>query len=166
MSNASSQAQALEAAIEAAEHYMKALKLASVPKDKQALDAKCKEWLSKAEKIKAAQDWLTATPADKNGSPRLQAPVSTRKLTTREEIILLEGAKLNGFIFPPWVSAPKPEEFQQDGGKLFLYVKPGTAGESEFLSSNSSLETNPIFIYQARRGIFLRDGNDLRNCCP
>lgn len=120
MSNASSQKQALEAAIEAAEQYMKALKLVASPKDKQALDSKCKEWLTRAERIKGVRDWQSATPADKNGTPRLQPPVSTRKLTTREEIIILEGAKLNGFIFPPWASAPKPEEFQQDGGKLFL----------------------------------------------
>lgn len=118
VSGASSQTQALEAAIEAAEHYMKALKLASVPKDKQALDAKCKEWLTRAEKIKGVRNWQTATLG--GSDDRLRPPVPTRKLTTREEIILLEGAKLNGFIFPPWVNAPKPEYFQREGGELFL----------------------------------------------
>lgn len=118
VSGASSQTQALEAAIEAAEHYMKALKLASVPKDKQALDAKCKEWLTRAEKIKGVRNWQSATLGGSND--RLGPPVPTRKLTTREEIILLEGAKLNGFIFPPWVNAPKPEYFQREGGELFL----------------------------------------------
>ena len=123
MSGASSQAQALEAAIETVEHYMKALRLAAAPKDKQTLDAKCKEWLTRAEEIKGTKDWRSAIPGD-NGMAQPRPPVSTRKLATREEIILLEGAKLNGFIFPPWVSAPKPEEFQLAGGRtLFLYVK-------------------------------------------
>lgn len=103
---------------------MKALGLAAAPKDKQALDAKCKEWLTRAEKIKGAKNWRSATPEGDNGMPGPRPPVSTRKLATREEIILLEGAKLNGFIFPPWVSAPKPEEFQlADGETLFLCVK-------------------------------------------
>lgn len=111
----------MEAAIEAAEHYMKALRLAASPKDKQALDAKCKEWLTRAENIKGVKNWQSATPASGNGPHKLQSPVSTRKLTTREEIILLEGAKLNGFIFPPWVGPPKPEEFQrEEGEELFL----------------------------------------------
>lgn len=124
MSGASSQAQALEAAIETAEHYMKALRLAAAPKDKQTLDAKCKEWLTKAEEIKGTKNWRFAIEEGDNGMARPRPPVSTRKLATREEIILLEGAKLNGFIFPPWVSAPKPEELQlSDGGTLFLYVK-------------------------------------------
>ncbi|THC90724.1 hypothetical protein EYZ11_009812 [Aspergillus tanneri] len=117
VSAASSQGQALEAAIDAAEHYMKALKLATVPKDQQTLDAKCKEWLTRAEKIKDAIDWRTAVrPKDRN-IPR--SPKSTRKLTTREEIILLEGAKLNGFIFPPWSSSPDSNEFKQEDGKVF-----------------------------------------------
>lgn len=123
MSGASSQAQALEAAIETVEHYMKALRLAAAPKDKQTLDAKCKEWLTRAEEIKGTKDWRSAIPGD-NGMAQPRPPVSTRKLATREEIILLEGAKLNGFIFLPWVGAPKPEEFQlADGRTLFLYVK-------------------------------------------
>lgn len=99
---------------------MKALRLVSVPKDKQALDAKCKEWLTRAEKIKEVRNWQSAILGGSNDTPRLRPPVSTRKLTTREEIILLEGAKLNGFIFPPWVNAPKPEYFQREGGELFL----------------------------------------------
>ncbi|KAL4898202.1 hypothetical protein BDV59DRAFT_166393 [Aspergillus ambiguus] len=108
VSSATSQAQALESAIDAAEHYMRALRLATAQKDKQSLDAKCKEWLTRAERIKEATDWQSAARTQARAS---RSPVSTRKLTTREEIILLEGAKLHGFIFPPWNSAPDPSEF-------------------------------------------------------
>ena len=74
---------------------MKALRLATSPRDRQKLDAKCREWLTRAEKWK------------KEDSNR-------RTLTTREEIILLEGAKLNGAIFPPWITAPGPDQFAGD----------------------------------------------------
>lgn len=87
---------------------MRALNLASV-EDKQTLDFKCKELLTRAEKIKTAEDWQSAARARRTTG--LRAPASKRKLTTREEIIILEGAKLNGFIFPPWKSSPSPQEF-------------------------------------------------------
>lgn len=106
---------------------MKALKLSSTTKDRQILDAKCKDLLTRAEKIKEAKDWLPAERGVGNLSyaqrPRSRAPVSTRKLATREEIILLEGAKLHGYIFPPWVATPGLEEFQIEGaGSLYRYV--------------------------------------------
>ncbi|KAL4802676.1 hypothetical protein BDV18DRAFT_146299 [Aspergillus unguis] len=88
---------------------MKALTLAESSKDRASLDAKCKEWLTRAEKIKEAEDWRSAAQFRRSV---LCSPSSTRKLTTREEIILLEGAKLNGFIFPPWKADPTPEEFK------------------------------------------------------
>lgn len=99
---------------------MKALTLTTSPKDRNLLDAKCKEWLTRAEKIKVAEDWRSAARfRDKRSVAR--TPFSTRNLTTREEIILLEGAKLNGFIFPPWKVEPSPEEFEMgaDGDGLF-----------------------------------------------
>ncbi|KAJ5498654.1 Peptidase C2 calpain domain III, partial [Penicillium expansum] len=112
---ATSKKAALEAAINAAEHYMKALRLAPAG-DKKQLDTKCKELLSKAEKIKAAADWQSAARAGPQKSfPSLRPPASTRKLTTREEIIILEGAKLNGYIFPPWSRAPLQDEFEYKG---------------------------------------------------
>jgi hypothetical protein len=112
----------LEAAINAAEYYMKALRLAS-PDDKKQLDAKCKELLSKAEKIKAAADWQSVARAGPQKLfPSLRPPASTRKLTTREEIIILEGAKLNGYIFPPWSRAPLQDEFVYKG-QAFTYVE-------------------------------------------
>ncbi|KAL4916986.1 hypothetical protein BDW62DRAFT_184763 [Aspergillus aurantiobrunneus] len=120
VSAASSQPQALEAAIDAAEHFMKALTLATTSKDRNVLDTKCKEWLTRAEKIKEAEYWQAAAQfRDRRSAPR--TPASTRIFTTREEIILLEGAKLNGFIFPPWKVDPSLEEFQidADGDGLF-----------------------------------------------
>ncbi|KAJ5897252.1 hypothetical protein N7504_007540 [Penicillium tannophilum] len=116
IATATSQKAALEAAIDAAEHYMRALNLASA-EDKKILDSKCKELLTRAEKIKAAEDWQSAARA--RSITGLRAPASKRKLTTREEIIILEGAKLNGFIFPPWKSSPSPQEFVIDEGGPF-----------------------------------------------
>ncbi|KAL4967916.1 calpain-like protease PalBory [Aspergillus stella-maris] len=121
VSEASSQSVALEAAINAAEHYMKALSLATTSKDKNTWDAKCKEWLTKAEKIKEAKDWRAAA-GSRDSSSTLPTPASSRALTIREEIILLEGAKLNGFKFPPWKADPSLEEFEPraDGDGLFI----------------------------------------------
>ena len=52
-----------------------------------------------------------------------QGPVPKRDLTTREKIILMEGSKLNGYIFPPW-TPPKPSDFDgpvfKDAGELSL----------------------------------------------
>ncbi|KAI9040087.1 calpain-like protease PalBory [Aspergillus affinis] len=114
VSSATSQRQALQAAIDVAENYMKALNLATFSVDKQTLDAKCKDWLTRAEKIKVSQDWQSIARAEER-----TLPTSTRKLTTREEIILLEGAKLNGFIFPPWSGSPSLDEFKEEDGELF-----------------------------------------------
>lgn len=100
---------------------MKALKLATTPKDQQALDAKSKELLTKAENIKESMRWRP-TNGDINVK-RASSPERTRRLTTREEIILLEGSKLNGFIFPPCNRPPDWDEFElDDEGQLFTYV--------------------------------------------
>ncbi|CAG8297483.1 unnamed protein product [Penicillium salamii] len=111
---ATSQKAALEAAINAAEHYMKALRLAPADEKKQ-LDSKCKELIIKAEKIKSSADWKSAAHAGPQKALTLRPPASSRKLTTREEIIILEGAKLHGFIFPPWTRAPRHDEFVPEG---------------------------------------------------
>ena len=41
----------------------------------------------------------------------LREPVSKRELTTREKILVLEGSRLQGSIFPPWSTSPAPSEF-------------------------------------------------------
>ena len=43
----------------------------------------------------------------------LKPPISDKSsLTTRENIILLQSAKLHGCIFPPWTGSPSAEEFE------------------------------------------------------
>lgn len=114
----SSTAATLKATIETAELYMQALRLADTPLERKRIDAKCKELINKAEDLKARQDGA------QNGTdevPLLKPPVSTRKLTTRENIILLEGSKLNNFVFRPWDKEPTDEEFVlRDGEEPFV----------------------------------------------
>jgi hypothetical protein len=101
---------ALEATIKSAELYFQALRLADNAKDKKRLDAKVNGLLAQAERLKQGHDAnppITKTARKTN----LQEPVSTRKLTTRENIILLEGGKLNGCKFKPWTNPPTPDEF-------------------------------------------------------
>lgn len=42
----------------------------------------------------------------------LNLPVSRRRLTKQEEILLLKASKLNGFTFPPWRDVPNLTEFE------------------------------------------------------
>ena len=105
---------ALKAAIDSADLYMQALRLADAPADRRRLDAKCKELLNKAEKLKPAKDENVPTP-------EMDHPVSSRKLTTRENIIIFEGSKLNGFVFKPWDKQPSNDDFDlKDGQEPFL----------------------------------------------
>jgi calpain-7 len=59
---------------------------------------------------------------------RLAEPVSVRKRSKREDIILLKASMVNGFKCPPWDKHPPPSEFvpQQDA-ELFMYVASGLA---------------------------------------
>ena len=54
----------------------------------------------------------------------LRAPVADAStLTNREKIILLQGAKLHGSVFPPWTAEPSPQDFQdqfEDATELHL----------------------------------------------
>jgi calpain-7 len=110
---------ALEATIKSAELYFQALRLAAKPQDKTRLDAKVNGLLAQAERLKHGRDAKpTATQAPRKEN--LKEPVSTRSLTTRENIIILEGSKLNGFIFKPWPGPPSQDEFtHRDGENLF-----------------------------------------------
>ncbi|KKZ60168.1 hypothetical protein EMCG_05090 [[Emmonsia] crescens] len=127
VSAAETQSTALDAAISAVENYLNALRLASSPSEKQRLDAKCKELLRKAEDIKKSKSWSqylqTSTSSGRSNSSagsRLREPVSTRNLSNREQIILLEDSKLNGFVFPPWSAVPDAREFElEEDGVLF-----------------------------------------------
>lgn len=100
---------------------MKATGLASNDRAKARLRGKCKELLSRAEQIKKADAWA---PVKKDTS--LKAPVSQRAISRREEVILLEGSKLHGFIFPPWSSDPDDAIFEEEfnGSPYYKYVFP------------------------------------------
>jgi calpain-7 len=102
---------AFDAAVEAAELYLQALKLADNRTDRARLSAKCKELLSRSEQLRGDRAPLLDP----------EKPVSKRTLTTREKIILVEGSKLNGFKFPIWESDPEPMEFElKDGQEQFI----------------------------------------------
>ncbi|KIW17234.1 hypothetical protein PV08_04425 [Exophiala spinifera] len=110
----------LEATIRSAELYLQALRLVDRPADRKRLDTKCKELLARAEKIKNGSPVASKSSSNVQVRRELKAPVSARKLTTRENIIILEGSKLNGFVFKPWTHAPHPDEFLlQDGQEPF-----------------------------------------------
>lgn len=56
----------------------------------------------------------------------LKQPTSQRILSTREQIILLQGSKLNGCMFPIWKDPPLPQELGlADDTNQFTYVTPG-----------------------------------------
>jgi calpain-7 len=121
----------LEATINVAELYMKALRLAENPVDRKRVDLKCKALLLRAERLKES-DNVRAQPRNETplgGNSRsvirqdMRQPEQSRKLTTRENIIILEGSKLNGFVFKPWKEAPSPEDFElQEGESLFVDI--------------------------------------------
>lgn len=106
---------ALEATIRSAELYFQALRLTDKPSDRRRIDGRCKELLAQAENLKKSQE-DTARPTVKNLI--LKVPTSTRKLTTRENIIILEGSKLHGFIFKPWLDSPNSDEFKLASGEI------------------------------------------------
>lgn len=113
-----SQDAALEATIRSVELYMQALRFADNPSDRKRLDKKCKDLLNRAEQLKSQNDF-SPKHLSVHSNPPL-APISTRTLTKREQIILLEGGLLNGFKFRPWDQAPFPNEFElRDGGEPF-----------------------------------------------
>jgi hypothetical protein len=101
--------EALNNAILATELYMKAIKLASTDHDRTKFRSKCKELLARAEEIKKSGVW----PPPKTLGNILKAPLSERAISRTEEIILLEGSKLHGFIFPPWKSDPDDSLFTE-----------------------------------------------------
>ena len=120
---------------------MQALTLSTSRKDRQALDSKCREWLTRAEKLKEQRD---------------------RKLTTREEIILLEGAKLNGFVFPPWVAPPAVDEFE---GQTYWYALTDCPIHSQLVSSRLiAPPVNANWNCPLQKRISLMDGNGHVSC--
>lgn len=110
---------ALEATIRSAKLYLQALRLADTPADRKRIDAKCKHLLAQAERLKDSHG--DSPPIGVSRKQDLKPPSSRRKLTTRENIILLEGSKVHGLLFKPWTKPPSAEEFiLQDGESLFV----------------------------------------------
>jgi calpain-7 len=63
---------------------------------------------------------LSPTTASYSHIRRLPEPVSTRKRSKREDIILLKASMVNGFKCPPWDKSPAPSEFStQQGHEIF-----------------------------------------------
>lgn len=118
MDKSSTKGEALEAAILATELYMKLIKLSHNDAEKAKLRGKCKQLLSRAEEIKQAKQW----PPPVGKEVLLKAPISGRETSKREDIILLEGSKLHGFIFPPWTSDPDDSVFEVMPGGTSLYT--------------------------------------------
>jgi len=108
---------ALEKAILAAELYMKATKHTGSERERARLRSKCLQLTLRAESIKklASSSWVRLPLESKEFS--LQPPVSQRAVSKREEIILLEGSKLHGFIFPQWTADPDDALFAGDDGQ-------------------------------------------------
>src|SRR4051812_42286832 len=119
--------EALKAAIESIEHCINARRQAPEG-NKPRLSKKCEQLMRKAECIKMLQrkaadraryglhDGLTApSPTGISQQSVLgvvrDIPVSTKKLTIKEETLLWKSSKINGHTFPPWESDPKPSEF-------------------------------------------------------
>ncbi len=132
MSNSSTSQEALKAAVDAIEQCMRALRVATDENEKARLDQQCRTLLAQAEHIKTSEastdqcsDQLVLGQELRSSTirPKLREPLSGRELSTREQIILLDGSKLNGFVFPPWKNPPDPHEFElRDGQDRFLYV--------------------------------------------
>ena len=119
---------ACETTLDAAEICLRALKLTSDPDAKQMLDVNCRKLLDQAERFKSSESWPTevergtshGVPHDRAlHSKELKQPVSTRALSTREQIVLLKGSKMDGCVFPPWSGHPSPEEFELHGAGPF-----------------------------------------------
>lgn len=92
---------------------MKAVKLASTEQDRIRLRSKCKSLLGRAEEIKKLDVWIPKSTKN----TLLKAPASKRAFSTAEKILLLEGSRLHGFVFPPWEAEPDDSVF--DDGTLY-----------------------------------------------
>lgn len=113
--------ESLAATLHAVERCMRQLELTTSngPRKRQ-LNHECQQLLQKAEKIKAGPK---AADGRKMMVTNLTEPAPSRRLSTREQIILLKGSKLYGGVFPPWNSAPSAKEFELLGCEsLYTYV--------------------------------------------
>jgi calpain-7 len=114
---------ALANAISATELYIKAIKFANSEQESKRLKKKCMLLLARAEEIKRTSDWTPVGKADPQPftlNRQLRDPQSRGALPNREEVILLEGSRLHGSIFPPWDREPDENEFHLCGQELYM----------------------------------------------
>jgi hypothetical protein len=111
------------------------------PKADLQVNENVKNGLSIAQSLNATSkiDQLSASPpmhiqrdeqhrsspiASQSRVRKLAAPVSTRKLTKKEQILLLRASVVNGFKCPPWDADPASSEFALgEGAYMFTYVR-------------------------------------------
>lgn len=62
---------------------------------------------------------------------KLREPLSTRRRTTKEEIILLKASRVNGLKCPPWDKIPSADEFALDLTGVYTYVCPSLIPTSQ-----------------------------------
>lgn len=130
VAESSSREEALELAIKAAETSMRALSMVSDPNQKVKYSTRAQHLMRQAEQIKRSGEWRRSAlnvpvqlPLKSNQVRLLKEPVNSRKLPTREQVILLKAGYLNGVRFPPWNGPPSDSEFQRRPGEaLFTYV--------------------------------------------
>lgn len=107
---------------------MRALKVSSNHDEKKAFDEKCRKFLGQAELIRDASQQPIVSDSDTSDKIResqrtvtatanLKLPISNRELSTREQILLLQGSKLHGCLFPPWKAPPTANEFRLEHGQ-------------------------------------------------
>lgn len=119
--------------LDAAEKLIQRLKLTENEDRKDVMAQECRGLLDLAERAQRVSRCQPSGKAIKGENPiialelglgsRPKKSEAKRPLTTREKIILLEGSRLHGFVFPPWTSPPSPSEFEPSCGEsLFLYV--------------------------------------------
>jgi hypothetical protein len=121
---------------------MKAIKLANSSTERARLKEKCLAILAKAEEIKKIEQWQPQTghPSTvRTPSEITRVPQSRRQLSTREEVILLEGSKLHGLIFPPWKSEPDEQEFTASTGEIYTCVP-----RPHYVTSHLTLLQRPV----------------------
>ncbi|KAL8824402.1 MAG: hypothetical protein Q9191_005081 [Dirinaria sp. TL-2023a] len=137
---AQSENDALAATVTAAELCMQALHLTTVQDEKKSLSSECRSLLERAESLRNEAKSSPRQEQHKDVSTtianpyKLKEPTPNRPCTTREQIILYEGSRLNGSIFPPWSSPPDPLEFDMPHGQA-LFID-----NTEFRLSDQQLE--------------------------
>lgn len=130
VAQSTSREEALELAIRAAETSMRALNLVNDPNEKAKYSTRAQQLMRQAEQIKQSGEWRRSAPSIPTQPPLakdqvrlLKEPVNSRKLPTKEQILLLKASYLNGVRFPPWDGPPSDSEFVwKPGEDLFTYV--------------------------------------------